>query len=110
MNDFLARWLQKIISSLVTQETGKILAKLTEIEGKVDKIMAGLTDINSAQTTLHADLVAENGLIKQLLAAFANQTLTSAQAQALVDAMNVDDADAKSNAALLTAALNPTTT
>lgn len=38
MNGFVAKWLQSIILSAVTQETGKILAKLNEIEGKVDKI------------------------------------------------------------------------
>lgn len=67
--------------------------------------MAGVTDINSAQTTLHGDLVAENGLIKQLLTAFATGTITSAQAQAIVDGMNADDADAKGNIALIQAAL-----
>jgi len=67
--------------------------------------MAGITDINSAQTTLHGDLIAENGLVKQLLTAFANQTLTPEQAQAIVDGMNADDADAKGNIALIQAAL-----
>jgi len=67
--------------------------------------MAGVSDVTSAQTTLHDDLVAENGLIKQLLTAFAAGNLTPAQAQALVDQMNADDADAKSNVAAITAAL-----
>jgi len=67
--------------------------------------MAGVSDVQSAQTTLHDDLVAENGLIKQLLTAFAAGNLTPAQAQALVDQMNADDADAKSNVAAITAAL-----
>lgn len=69
--------------------------------------MAGVSDITSSETTLHGDLVAQNGLIKQLLTAFANQTLTPAQAQAIVDGMNADDADAKSNIAAIQAALNP---
>jgi len=67
--------------------------------------MDGVSDVQSAQTTLHDDLVAENGLIKQLLTAFAAGNLTPAQAQALVDQMNADDADAKSNVAAITAAL-----
>ena len=69
--------------------------------------MAGVSDVQSAETTLHQDLVAENGLIKQLLTAFANGNLTQAAAQTLVDAMNADDADAKSNVAAITAALPP---
>ncbi len=81
--------------------------RLDTIEQGERKIMAGLSDVTSAQTTLHADLVAENGLIKQLLAAFAAGNLTPAQAQALVDGMNADDADAKSNVAAITAALPP---
>lgn len=85
----------------------QLLAALDAIQKKDTSIMAGITDINSAETTLHADLVAENGLIKQILTAFANQTLTPAQAQALVDGMNADDADAKANAAAITAALTP---
>jgi hypothetical protein len=83
-----------------------------QVNGKLDqilrnqvKIMAGLTDINAAETTLEADLASENGLILQLLTAFANQTLTSTQAQALVDKMTADDATAKSNGAAITAAL-----
>lgn len=40
--------------------------------------MAGVVDVQNAQTTLHQDLVAENGLIKQLLTAFAAGTLTPA--------------------------------
>jgi len=81
--------------------------QLNRIEGDIKKIMANLTDVTSAQTTLHADLVAENGLIKQLLTAFANGNLTPAAAQTLVTAMEADDADAKSNAAAITAALPP---
>lgn len=71
--------------------------------------MAGITDINSAQATLHEDLVAENGLIKQLLTAFANQTLTPAQAQTVLNGMNADDTDAKASIAAITAALTPPT-
>ena len=69
--------------------------------------MAGINDINTAQTTLEADLTAENGLILQLLTAFANQTLSPAEAQAIVDKMNADDATAKTNVAAINAALNP---
>lgn len=49
--------------------TNKILVKLEALKGE---IMAGITDVNNSETTLHQDLVAENGLIKQLLSAFAN--------------------------------------
>lgn len=82
-----------------------ISAALAALQATQGKIMAGITDINNAETTLHADLVAQNGLIKQLLTAFANQTLTPEQAQALVDQMNSDDADAKLNLAAIQAAL-----
>lgn len=80
-------------------------AQLTQQGKDIKSIMAGITDVNSAETTLHQDLVAENGLILQLLTAFANGNLTSTQAQALVDGMNADDATAKSNVAAITAAL-----
>jgi hypothetical protein len=86
------------------QSEARILAAIQKAKGE---IMAGVTDVNNAETTLHADLVAENGLIKQLLTAFANGNLTSTQAQALVDGMNADDATAKSNVAAITAALPP---
>ena len=69
--------------------------------------MLGLTDIQSANTTLHADLVAENGLIQQIIAAVASGALNQAGAAALIAQMNSDDADAKSNIAAITAALAP---
>ena len=89
----------------LAQKLDQILTQLTQQGKDIRKIMAGITDITSAQTTLHGDLVAENGLIKQLLTAFANQTLTPQQAQAIIDGMNADDADAKGNIALIQAAL-----
>jgi len=79
------------------------ILEAVKIQG--DRIMAGINDVTSAETTLHADLAAENGLVKQLLTAFANQTLTPAQAQTLVDGMNADDADAKGTIAAIQAAL-----
>ena len=94
-----------------SDETHKLLvaiqAQLTQQGKDIKTLMAGVTDVQSAETTLHADLVAENGLIKQLLTAFANGNLSPTQAQALVDTMNQDDADAKSNVAAITAALPP---
>ena len=97
---------------------------LKRIEGKIDsltsavaavaaqqeKIMLGLTDIQSADTTLHADLVSENGLITQILAAVASGQLNQAGAQALITSMNADDSTAKSNIAAITAALTPPAT
>lgn len=71
--------------------------------------MAGVTDVINEDTTLHADLVAENGLIQQLLTAFANGNLTPAQAQTLVTSMSADDATAKLNLAAIQAALTPPT-
>ncbi len=94
-------------NSGVDSQLAAILTLLTQQGKDIKTIMAGQVDITSAQTTLHADLAAENGLIKQLLTAFANSTLTPTQAQAIVDGMNADDADAKSNAALIQAALAP---
>ena len=69
--------------------------------------MLGLTDIQNANTTLHADLIAENGLITQLIAAVASGQLDQAGAQALITTMTADDATAKSNIAAITAALTP---
>lgn len=71
--------------------------------------MADAVDLTSEYTTLHQDLVAENGLIKQLLAGFATGVLTQAQAATLLEGMTADDADAKSNVAAITAALTPAT-
>lgn len=85
----------------------QIITLLTKQGKDFEKIMAGITDITSSQTTLHADLIAENGLVKQLLTAFANQTISPAQAQTIIDGMNADDADAKGNIDLITAALPP---
>lgn len=71
--------------------------------------MASTKDVVTAETTVHADLVAENGLIKQLLVMAANGNLDPVTAQSLVDTMNSDDADAKTNLAAIQAVLTPAT-
>lgn len=96
-----------LILLAIVLATGIILRRLKTVTKGESTLMAGVVDVQNAQTTLHADLVAENGLIKQLLTAFAAGTLTPAQAQTLVDGMNADDADAKANVAAITAALPP---
>lgn len=82
-----------------------IQAQLTKQGEQLNKLMALADNINNAQTTLHADLENENGLIQQLLTAFATGAITPAQAQTVIDGMNKDDATAKSNITLLQAAL-----
>ena len=71
--------------------------------------MAGLADLKAAQAAEKADLAALGVLVTQLLTAFANQTLSPADAQALLDEMNSEDATVKSNIASISAAIPPAT-
>ena len=67
--------------------------------------MAGITDIQAAQTAEKADLVTLTGLISQILAAFASGAMTPAQAQSVLDEINSEDSTVKTNIASLQAAL-----
>lgn len=69
--------------------------------------MAGIDDIKKAQAAEKADLVTLSGLVTQLLTAFATQTMTPADAQALLDEMNAEDTSIKSNITSIQAALAP---
>ena len=69
--------------------------------------MAGITDIQAAQTAEKGDLVTLTGLITKLLAAFASGAMTPTQAQAVLDEINTEDATVKSNIASIQAALPP---
>ena len=86
-----------------------IFFQLHQIKKGEQTLMADAVDLTSAYTTLHQDLVAENSLIKQILAGVASGVLTQTQAQTLLDGMNSDDADAKSNITAIQAALAPPT-
>ncbi len=67
--------------------------------------MAGIADVTAAQAAEKADLVLLTTSITKLLAAFASGAMTPAQAQALLDATNANDATVKSDLAAITAAL-----
>lgn len=82
---------------------------LTEIHKGQKTIMAGISDIKTAQAAEKADLAALTGLINQLLAAFAAGTLSPADAQAILDETTSEDATVKSSIASITAALPPVT-
>ncbi len=83
------------------------LAEQIKLQG--EKLTMLGDQIQSADTTLHQDLVAEDGLIKQLLTAFAAGQITPTQAQVVIDSMNADDATAKTNIAAITAVITPPT-
>lgn len=75
------------------------------LERRTEKIMAKLDDIKAAQAAEKGDLVILVGLISQLLAAFAAGSLSPADAQALLDEVNSEDADVKTSIASIQAAL-----
>lgn len=61
--------------------------------------------IITAETTLHQDLVAQDGLIVQLLTAVANGGFTAAQAAQMLADFQTDDGNAKTRIAAMQAAL-----
>lgn len=80
---------------------------LDRIEQQQEKIMAGITDIKTAQAAEKTDLATLVALVPQLLQAFANGTLSPADAQAVLDEINSEDATIKTTAASIAAALPP---
>jgi len=71
--------------------------------------MPGISDVKAAQATEHADLVVLSQLLQQLLTAFASGQMTAADAQALLDETNAQDATVKTNIASIQSALPPVT-
>ncbi len=84
-----------------------LMALVKTFTSNQEKIMAGITDIQSAQAAEKADLATLTGLIGQLLAAFASGAMTPAQAQAVLDEINAEDSTVKSNITTIQAALPP---
>lgn len=76
-----------------------------EQERKIDQIMAGITDIQTAQAVEKKDLATLATLLTQLLTAFASGAMTPAQAQAVLDEVNAEDATAKTQISAIQAAL-----
>jgi hypothetical protein len=76
-----------------------------DIERKIDQIMAGITDIQTAQAAEKKDLATLATLITQLLTAFASGAMSPAQAQAVLDQINAEDATAKTQITAIQAAL-----
>jgi hypothetical protein len=79
----------------------------SRVERKVDKIMAGVSDIKTAQAGEKADLAALVALLTQLLAAFAAGTLTSTDAAAILAEINDEDSTVKTAISTIQAALAP---
>lgn len=73
----------------------------------IQQIMAGISDIQTAQSAEKADLVTLTGLITSLLAAFASGAMTPAQAQAVLDEVNSEDSTIKTSITTIQAALPP---
>ena len=93
-----------LLHAILTQTT-TLTARFNTLEKGQSEIMAGISDIKKAQAAEQADIVTLSGLVTQLLAAFANGSLSPADAQALLDATQADDATVKSSIASIQAAL-----
>lgn len=91
-------------------ETFTLLTKLHNDQQEGFKhIMAGISDIKTAQAGEKADLVTLTGLITQLLALAAASQLSPADAQGMLDEITAEDATVKSSIASIAAALPPVT-
>ena len=77
------------------------------IERKIDNIMATIQDILTAQGKEKADLATLVTLVQSLLTAFANESITPAQAQGILDEMNAEDASISSLSTAVGAVVNP---
>ena len=84
-----------------------VQAVLDAILATEKKIMASIANITQAQAQEHADLATLATQVTALLAAFASGAITPAQAQALLDEVNAQDATIKTNIASIQAALPP---
>ena len=82
-------------------------SKLTRVLKNQETIMAGISDIQSAQAAEKSDLATLAGLITQLLTAFASGQMTPAQAQAVLDEINSEDSTIKTNISSIQNALTP---
>lgn len=78
-----------------------------DLEERMDKILAGITDIQTAQAAEKTDLAAAVTQITALLTAFASGAMTPAQAQAVLDEVNAEDATIKTQTAAIQKALAP---
>lgn len=79
----------------------------TTIERKLEEIMSAFATLTAAQQQEHNDLATLATLLQQLLAAFANGTMTAAQASALLTEMNAEDSTIQTNIASIQTALAP---
>ncbi len=73
---------------------------------RTEQIMATVREILDAENKEKTTLEAQNGLIKQLLTAFAGGTFTPDQAQSLLNDITTEDAEATSNISVISAALS----
>ncbi len=84
---------------------GQIMAKLGDLLQQEKTIVANLADVKAAQAAEKADLATLVALVTQLLQAFANGTLSPADAQALVDEMTNESTGIKASITAIQAAL-----
>jgi hypothetical protein len=84
-----------------------IQEQLREIRKELKKLMAINDDIKAAQTKETADISALQTAVTSLLTAFANETMTPADAQAVLDGINAQDTTVNSIATAVNNALNP---
>jgi hypothetical protein len=85
-----------------------VIRSLTNIEGKIDKTMASIANILAAQGQEKADLATLVGLVNSLLVAIANETITPAQAQAILTEMQSEDSSITTLSASVNAVVPPT--
>ncbi len=96
------RWSTK--GDLVAMEA-RIFEQLRQInQGEKDEMIA-LKDLAAVEAAERDDLKTLTGLVTQILTAVATGQMDQTAAQALLDAMNTDDATVKSNISTIQAAL-----
>lgn len=99
-------YIQNLLLALVGDQK-RDDCKLDQLLKENQTIMAGIADIQTLVNQEKADLVTMSSLITQLLTAFANETLTPADAQALVDELTSNDTTVKGAISSIQNALTP---
>ena len=94
------------ISFAGTDILQQILDGVNELKKGQTEIMATSASILTAQQKAQADLATLQGNVTALLTAFANETLTPADAQSILDNTNAEDTTATTLNASISAALN----
>ena len=85
-----------------------IYDKLEVLQKGQDKIMASIANILAAQATEDADLKTLTTAVTTLLTAFANESITPAQAQQILTDMQAEDATVNTLSTSIQSALTST--